>query len=100
MINLDAESLMLLKTILRRHVSQYEAWLFGSRATAHCKPYSDIDVAIISPEPIMVNVLAELESELAASDLPYKVDLVDFASASPEFQQVIINHYEIINFVE
>ena|SRR3990167_7300259 len=93
MINLDTKSLQQLKTILKKHVPNYPIWLFGSRATSHCKPHSDIDIAIISTTPIPDITLARLETELAESDLPYKVDIVDFAAATASFQAIIREHH-------
>ncbi len=96
MINLDSESLQLLRAILHQHVPNHSVWLFGSRATPQCKPYSDIDLTIISKNPVPGTTLALLETALTESDLPYKVDLVDWATTDKEFQLIIQQHYEII----
>jgi predicted nucleotidyltransferase len=93
MINLEKDSLILLKTILKKYISDYPVWLFGSRATDHCKPHSDIDIAIVSTTPMNSKTLALLEAALAESDLPYKVDVIDFASASKSFQMLIRQHH-------
>ena len=96
MINLEPDELALLKAILIKHLPNQTIWLFGSRATAQIKPYSDIDLAIITTVPISSDVLALLESELAESDLSYKVDLVDWSRIDESFKSIIRSCYEVI----
>jgi type I restriction enzyme S subunit len=36
------------RRILQKHVPGYEVWAFGSRAKWTAKPYSDLDLVIIS----------------------------------------------------
>ena len=38
--------------ILQRHVPGHEVWAFGSRARRRAKPYSDLDLAIITQAPL------------------------------------------------
>ncbi|MDR6982240.1 putative nucleotidyltransferase [Rheinheimera pacifica] len=75
--------------ILQRYLSQYEVWAFGSRVKGNAKPYSDLDLAIISDSPLPLALLAELAEAFSESDLPWKVDLVDWATTSERFQQMI-----------
>lgn len=96
MINLEQDELTQLKAILHKHLPDFTIWLFGSRVTSQIKPYSDIDLAIISNRPVPTVTLALLESELTESDLPYKVDLVDWVSTDEAFKRIIQQHYEII----
>jgi len=96
MINLEPNELNRLKTILRKHLPNQPVYLFGSRATPTIKPYSDIDLAIMSNTPIPTMTMALLKNELAQSDLPYKVDLVDWASTDEAFKSIIQQHYEVI----
>lgn len=75
--------------ILQRYLLQYEVWAFGSRVTGKAKPYSDLDLAIISERALPLTLLAEVAEAFSESDLPWKVDLVDWATTSERFQQVI-----------
>lgn len=75
--------------ILQRYLPQYEVWAFGSRVKGNAKPYSDLDLAIISDTPLPLALLAEIAEAFSESDLPWKVDLVDWATTSEQFQQVI-----------
>ena len=75
--------------ILRAHVPQYEVWAFGSRAKWVAKPYSDLDLAVITDQPLSLNMQAALTDAFAESDLPWRVDVVDWASTSAAFRQII-----------
>ncbi|WP_417707778.1 nucleotidyltransferase family protein [Rheinheimera aquimaris] len=75
--------------ILQRHLPNNEVWAFGSRVKGNAKPYSDLDLAIISDTPLPLTLLAEVAEAFSESDLPWKVDLVDWATTSERFRQVI-----------
>jgi uncharacterized protein len=96
MINLDEESLTKLQQLLHQHIPEYNVWLFGSRATKNCKPYSDIDLVIITKDPLPDLKIAELNSFMTESDIPYKIDLLDWSTLTPSFQKIILKNYEII----
>ncbi|WP_166838525.1 nucleotidyltransferase family protein [Rheinheimera pleomorphica] len=75
--------------ILQRYLPQYEVWAFGSRVKGNAKPYSDLDLAIVSDTPLPLALLAEVAEAFSESDLPWKLDLVDWATTSERFRQVI-----------
>ena len=75
--------------ILQKHVPQYEVWAFGSRTKWTAKQYSDLDLAIITDKPISLDVSASLSDDFSESDLPYNVDIVDWATTSESFRKII-----------
>ncbi|MDP1832834.1 MAG: nucleotidyltransferase domain-containing protein [Geothrix sp.] len=75
--------------ILQKRVPQFEVWAFGSRATWTAKEYSDLDLAVITDVPLSLAVSAALADDFSESDLPYKVDVVGWASTSAAFQDII-----------
>ncbi len=75
--------------ILQKYVPQYEVWAFGSRAKWTAKQYSDLDLAIITDKPLSLDVSASLSDDFSESDLPYKVDIVDWATTSESFRKII-----------
>src|SRR6266480_4594519 len=77
------------KRILRRCVPGYEVWAFGSRVKRTAKKYSDLDLAVISEQPLPIATMAELRQSLDESDLTIKVDVVDWASTSAPFRSII-----------
>lgn len=79
----------IVRDILRKHVPQYTVWAFGSRAKWNAKEYSDLDLAIITDEPLPLSISAALDNDFSESDLPWKVDVVDWATTSEAFRRVI-----------
>ena len=79
----------IVRDILQRHVPQFEVWAFGSRAKRTAKPYSDLDLAVITDKPLSLDIGAALADDFSESDLPWKVDVVDWATTSESFKQII-----------
>ncbi|MGA2350287.1 MAG: nucleotidyltransferase domain-containing protein [Terracidiphilus sp.] len=79
----------IVSSILERHVPCLEVWAFGSRVKGTAKPFSDLDLAILGSQPLTLSTLAELADDFSESDLPFKVDIVDWATTSERFRKVI-----------
>ena len=76
-------------SVLRQHVPDREVLAFGSRATWTAKNYSDLDLAILGDEPLPLDVSSALAEAFSESDLPFKVDLVDWARIDKTFRRII-----------
>lgn len=79
----------IVRGILLKHVPDYEVWAFGSRTQGSAKPFSDLDLAIVSEQPLSLDLYAALRDDFSESDLPWKVDVVDWASTSNVFRAII-----------
>lgn len=88
-VQLDAESLAEVKRILAFHVPAVEVWVFGSRATGAAKRFSDLDIALQGDAPVAYRTLSKLKHAFSESDLPMRVDVVDWNSLDEEFRQAI-----------
>ncbi len=75
--------------ILEKFVPDNAVWVFGSRAKWLAKEYSDLDLCIMGDTPLTFITLGLLEEAFEDSDLPYKVDVADWATTSPEFRKII-----------
>jgi type I restriction enzyme S subunit len=53
------------------------------------KPFSDLDIALEAAAPLAPDVLIDLEEAFEASDLPWKVDVIDLNAVSPEFRLIV-----------
>jgi predicted nucleotidyltransferase len=84
--------LALIHEILAKWLPAHEVRLFGSRARGTPKAYSDLDLVIMGDTPTPLNTMGQLHEAFANSDLPWRVDLVDWADTSPEFRLHIANH--------
>ena len=88
-IDISPSNWEIVSQILSKYVPQYEVWAFGSRVTGKAKKYSDLDLALISESPIPLDIRAELSEAFSESDLPWKVDIVDWATTSDTFKMII-----------
>lgn len=75
--------------ILREHAPGMEVWAFGSRAKRTAKPYSDLDLALITQQALTLEQLATITDAFDTSDLPIRVDVVDWAATSDAFRKII-----------
>jgi type I restriction enzyme S subunit len=89
LIDIRPDHWAIISDILRRHVPHYEVWAFGSRARWTAKQYSDLDLAIITNKPLPLATSAALSDDFSESDLPWKVDVVDWATTSESFRKII-----------
>lgn len=96
MIDVTKHDLSTIKAILFAHMPPAEVRAFGSRYKWTAKNYSDLDLAIVGEHPLTLSELSELREAFESSDLPFRVDLVDWNTISPEFQWVIEQGYEVI----
>lgn len=79
----------IVQSVLHRHVPQHEVWAFGSRAKWTAKEYSDLDLAVITDKSLPLDVIVGLSDDFSESDLPYKVDVVDWATTNESFKKII-----------
>lgn len=64
-------------------------YAFGSRARGGGGRFSDLDILVLSRDPIPLPDLASLECEISESALPFRLDIVDAARAAPTFLAAI-----------
>ena len=89
-VDLPADHRRIVLEILRANLPpSTKAWVFGSRAFGRARPYSDLDLAVDSGRALTLDELAILGEGFAESDLPYRVDLVDWHNLDDRFRQTI-----------
>jgi predicted nucleotidyltransferase len=89
-IDLLADHRRLVLDILRAHLPQHtKTWVFGSRVTGRARRFSDLDLAIDAGRRLTLDEIARLAEEFSDSDLPYKVDLVDWHDIDDRWRQTI-----------
>ena len=92
-LQISDQELAIVKTILQQYVTDIPVWAYGSRVKGTAKRYSDLDLALVTKEPLTFLQLAKLENAFSDSELEWKVDIVDWASASDEFKQIVLQNY-------
>lgn len=88
-IEIRSEHWSIVRGILGELVSDREVWAFGSRALFRAKKHSDLDLAILGEEALSLTALAALRDAFEESDLPFRVDVVDWATAGEAFRRII-----------
>ena len=96
MLDLSLKNLAIVRAILAAYIPQCEVRIFGSRVTQKAKKYSDLDLVIIGKKAIDEKILYKIKDELAESDLPIRVDVLDWHKTSKDFQNIINEKYEVI----
>ena len=96
MIDLNPNHLGTVKAILAEHVPECEVRAFGSRATWTAKDYSDLDLAILGKGPLDWTTLGRLKEAFEESDLPMRVDVLDWHTISGGFREVIEREHLVL----
>ena len=95
-IDISSGDFEIVKRILARHVPDCKVLAFGSRVCGTARRYSDLDLALMTSEPLDIRRSSELKEAFAQSDLPFRVDIVDWASASDNFRRIIEMNCEVV----
>lgn len=87
---LDDDHRKIAQDILSAHLPPgFAVRVFGSRAKGAPKRYSDLDLSLTGQRPLTLAELADLIDAFSESDLPFKVDIVEWRSASLGLQAII-----------
>jgi len=89
MIDLEERFLQLMREILGRRVPECEVRMFGSRVRGTARKFSDIDLVVVGTSAVPEKTISELRDAFADSDLPYRVDVLDWHAITPEFRKAI-----------
>lgn len=96
MLDIDPADLATVRAILARHVPELEVRVIGSRAKGGARKFSDLDLVLMTERPLALDRLADLREEFSESDLPFLVDLIDWAATAPGFRRIIAHADEVI----
>ena len=97
MIDLQHNHKKIVQHILKKHVPNATVWVFGSRVKQTANNSSDLDLVIISKSKIPLQVMGSLNFDFEESDLPFKVDVLDWQNISDDFKKVIKEEYAVFS---
>lgn len=100
MIDIAPRHLKIIRGILKKRVPDCEVRAFGSRVQGHAKTYSDLDLVIAGKAKIPRKTLYLIKDAFAESDLPFRVEIMDWKAISAEFRKIIESRYEVIQAAE
>lgn len=84
-IQIEDRHMQLIKQILAQY--PYTFYLFGSRVKNKARKFSDLDLCFIESIPWATR--AHIEEDFEESNLPYKVDLIDWNLCDNDFKEMI-----------
>ena len=84
MIDLENKYIEFIKNTINNVLTDVEIYIFGSRVQGVAKKYSDVDIALRSSEKIKFSDILRIKSLFENSIFPYKVDIVNLDSVTPE----------------
>jgi predicted nucleotidyltransferase len=85
MIYAEERHIKIIMDILAKY--PYNFFAFGSRVKGNQREFSDLDICFFDNIPW--DVRSTIEEDFEESNLPYKVDLVDFHMCEKNFQDII-----------
>jgi len=84
-----------IRQIIFKHLNpkDYKVFLFGSRAQDTAGKWSDYDIGVKHKQgkKLSETVKEALKKELESSDIPYIIEIVDFATVSDKFKKVALD---------
>jgi len=89
-LDVSPKHLAIINNILQEYLpADAGVFAFGSRIKGIAKPFSDLDLVIDMGSVMPLSLLAKLDFAFEESNLPYKVDIVDWYSISEDFKKII-----------
>lgn len=86
MLHIEERHYKIIAQILTPY-KEYAFHAFGSRSRGDQKRFSDLDLCTLNPIPRMV--IGDIKEAFENSNLPYKVDIIDWNRCSEEFRNLI-----------
>ncbi|MEI7739067.1 MAG: nucleotidyltransferase family protein [Burkholderiaceae bacterium] len=86
----------IIQNILSEIIPDRSVWAFGSRVNGNKKEFSDLDLVVLGETSMTHEQEADLQNAFVRSDLPFKVDLVNWSRTSDPFKSMISQSYVIV----
>ena len=96
MIDLNPKHFEIVQHILAKYVPGCEVRAFGSRVKWTARDYSDLDLAVVGSKPLTLRQTSQLAEAFEESNLPIRVDVLDWHTISEEFKKIITEEYNVI----
>jgi uncharacterized protein len=96
MIDVAQEHLESIKKIFQKFIPERRVLAFGSRINGKSTKHSDFDLVIMGDECVYNKSMAMLEYAFQESEIPFRIDLIEWATTSEPFRKIILSdHVEI-----
>ncbi|MGA7950850.1 MAG: nucleotidyltransferase domain-containing protein [Thiobacillaceae bacterium] len=86
------------QVLLRAHVPDAEVWAYGSRVSGDGHEASDLDLVLRNPDNLQQETdgLCDLKEAFLESNLPIRVDVMDWARIPASFHREIERMHVVI----
>jgi predicted nucleotidyltransferase len=95
-VALSAEHLRIVLQEIERHIPTATVWAFGSRVKGSHRPQSDLDLAILCDKDTARANLPQFNEALDESDLPFRVQTLDFHRLPQNMQDNIRQSFVVL----
>jgi uncharacterized protein len=97
-LDLHPDHLKILCTLLLQYLPDSEIWAYGSRVNGNGHDASDLDLVVRQPNNLeqQTREIDELQDALSESNLPIRVELVDWARIPVSFHREIEHAYVVV----
>ena len=96
MIRVSSNEFDIIINILNTYIKKGKVYAFGSRYKNNNRKFSDFDIAIDIGEKLSFEFLTSLKDAFEESDLPYRVDIIDYNNISDKFKKIVDSGNEVI----
>lgn len=94
---LDTEQMETVQRILHLHFEGVEVWAYGPRVTGtDCSPDTDLELVVVSEKPISFDDMTAVEKAFVESELPFRVDIIDWAKLPESLQKQIKKDHDVV----
>ena len=97
-LDLPQKYLEQVQALLRAHVPHTEVWAYGSRVTGSGHEASDLDLVLRNPQNLLeeTSVLYDLKEAFIESNLPIRVDIMDWARIPESFHREVERAHVVV----
>ena len=97
-LDLPQKYLEQVQALLRAHVPHAEVWAYGSRVSGGGHAASDLDLVLRNPQNLQEesSALDELKEAFTESNLPIRVDIMDWARIPASFHREIERAHVVV----
>lgn len=95
-IAIETRHLRWLLDAIGQYIPEATVWAFGSRVNGSHRPTSDLDLAVHCDKESAFKDLPRLNEALIESDLPFKVQLLDYNRLPENMQDTIKEKYVVL----
>lgn len=92
-LDVNPRHLSMVKEILGKLIPMKTVWVYGSRIKGTAKKSSDLDLVVFG---VNSSQFFELKEAFDESDIPFRVDLMDWNKIPESFQKNILQKYFVL----